>query len=197
MIDLNSEKLLTLEQAAEKLLVSKASLYRWITQGYQGVKLEAIKLGVNWRTSEEALQRFGDRLTPNQELPDANPHRWRTSAKREKEQELILEELDELFGIRKCSKCRKVIDPGNVPIPKDEKLWCPECLIQRKSATIGKRIRTFRWAAQMSQAALAKSTGICVAMIRDYEGDYKQPTDAHQAKLMAVLGSSLVSGLDG
>jgi predicted site-specific integrase-resolvase len=65
LIDLTSETLLTLEAAADKLQVSKATLHWWITYGTKGIRLEAAKLGGRWRTSEEAIQRLSDRLTPN------------------------------------------------------------------------------------------------------------------------------------
>jgi len=71
MIDLAAETLLTLEEAGARLLVSKATLYRWITQGSKGIKLDAVKVGDRWRTSEEALQRFSDSLTPKQETSNS------------------------------------------------------------------------------------------------------------------------------
>jgi hypothetical protein len=63
LIDIATEKLITLAQAAEKLQVSKASITRWIIHGTHGIRLEALKFGAYWRTSEEALQRFGESQT--------------------------------------------------------------------------------------------------------------------------------------
>lgn len=197
MIDLATEKLLTLEQAAERLLVSKCTLYRWITVGSKGVRLEAIKMGVHWRTSEEALQRFGDRLTPNQEPTPlvASPIRTLTR-QRERELKRVEEELDEWFGIKKCETCRKVIEAANAVIPKDERLWCPDCFVKRRSATLGRRIRMFRWCTSLSQQMLAERTGIGIDKIRAYELRNAMPTDAHIVKLVEVLGHKLMAGLD-
>jgi predicted site-specific integrase-resolvase len=39
VIDLATETLLTIERAAERLLVSQATLTRWITQGSNGVRI--------------------------------------------------------------------------------------------------------------------------------------------------------------
>ena len=77
MIHVATETLLTIDQAAKKLHVSKATVTTWIKRGTHGMRLEAIKFGVHWRTSEEAIQRFGDRQTPafdidlNRTLPKA------------------------------------------------------------------------------------------------------------------------------
>lgn len=196
MIDLATEKLLTLEQAAEKLLVSKATLYRWITNGSKGVRLEAIKMGVHWRTSEEALQRFGDRLTPNQEPtpPVASP--ICTPNQRRRDLKWVEEELDKFLGVRKCEACRKVIEAANVVIPKNERLWCPDCFVKRRSATLGQRIRMFRWSASLSQQMLSDRTGIGVDKIRAYELAEAKPTESHIAKLVEVFGPKLMSGLE-
>lgn len=69
-VNLACEELLTLNEAAKVLPrlrrgrgVHVNTLYRWISRGRAGVRLEAIKVGRTWLTSREALQRFGDRLT--------------------------------------------------------------------------------------------------------------------------------------
>lgn len=195
MIDIANETLLTLEQAADRLLVSKDAVYRWITHGSNEIKLEAIKLGVHWRTSVEALQRFADRLTPSQEsTPSALSH-IHTSTQRQRDHERAVEKLDWMLGVRKCEACRKVIEARNVVIPKDEKLWCPDCLVKRRSATMGHRLRTFRWAAHLSQPVLAQKTGIRIDKIRAYESNETKPLDADLAKLVEVLGDKLTRGL--
>jgi hypothetical protein len=158
LIDISTEKLITLAQAAEKLQVSKASITRWIIHGTHGIRLEALKFGAYWRTSEEALQRFGESHTPTN-LTSFSPSTSyksfdRESPKRLREIEKACEELDEALGIRKCEACRKELDAGRVALPKNEKLWCPKCLVLRKSVTMGQRVRTFRWDAKLSQQAL-------------------------------------------
>src|SRR6202142_3434290 len=49
--------------------VSFSCVLRWITDGVRGpdggrVRLEAVRLGGRWLISEEALERWSDRLTP-------------------------------------------------------------------------------------------------------------------------------------
>jgi hypothetical protein len=70
MIDLHTETVLSLSQAAKRLPPGRsgkpthpATLTRWIMTGVRGVKLEAAKLGGRWVTSAEALQRFAEALT--------------------------------------------------------------------------------------------------------------------------------------
>jgi ribosome-binding protein aMBF1 (putative translation factor) len=62
---------------------------------------------------------------------------------------------------------------------------------------MGQRVRTFRCAAFLSQAALSGRTGISVDFLRAYEQDEKKPSDTHVAKLIEALGAELVSGLAG
>jgi hypothetical protein len=71
-----SEKLMNLYEAARRLPpgrggspVSFSCVYRWVKKGAPGpdgsrVRLEAVRVGGRWITSEEALQRFSLRLTP-------------------------------------------------------------------------------------------------------------------------------------
>ena len=195
MIDLAAEKLLTFEQVSELLLVSKCTVYRWVTSGSKGVKLEAAMVGGRWRTSEEAVQRFSDRLTPAEVQPPDSKPPIQTSKQRQQHQEAIDRELDEFMGVKRCETCRAEINAGKCFIPKGERLWCPKCLVQRKSVPLGLRIRTFRWAARISQQELGNRTGISADNIRAYECNQKQPSEAHVCKLMETLGSELVSGL--
>jgi hypothetical protein len=70
------ETLIALCEAARRLPpgrggrpVSFSCVLRWITHGIPGadgqrVKLEAIRVGGRWLTSEEALARWAERLTP-------------------------------------------------------------------------------------------------------------------------------------
>jgi excisionase family DNA binding protein len=83
MIDLAIETLVTIGTAAQRLLVSKATLQRWISQGTKGIRLEAAKVGGCWRTSKEAIQRFSDCLTPRHE-PKASQQTVPTSKQRQR-----------------------------------------------------------------------------------------------------------------
>ena len=197
MIDLAVETLLTIEKAAERLLVSTATLQRWITQGTKGIRLEAAKLGGCWRTSEEAIQRFSDCLTPKHESKTSQQTPIPTSKQMQRRVELMNQQLDEMDGTRRCETCKTEIKaPGRV-MPKHEQLWCSECLVKRKSASLAQRIRTFRWAAWLTQDELSSQTGISIESIRSYEHKRKEPSEAQLAKLIDVLGAELVSNYAG
>ena len=62
MIDVTSEKLLTLPEAAALLpgRPSVATLWRWRTRGAHGRRLESLVLGGKVFTSAEAIQRFAE-----------------------------------------------------------------------------------------------------------------------------------------
>jgi excisionase family DNA binding protein len=196
MIDLASEKLITIEHAAEKLLVSKFTIVRWITHGAKGIQLEAIKFGGHWRTSEEALQRFGERSTPAQQsLPSVIETR-RESTRAQRAAEESAERLRILLGLRRCDTCHIPLDFGHIQVPRDSKDWCPKCLVQRKGVSIGRRILVFRASAQLSQSELAKRCGLSVGFVRAFETGQKIPTEAHLAQLVQVLGADLIHGID-
>jgi excisionase family DNA binding protein len=195
MIDVATEKLMTLEQASEKLLLPKTTLVKWIKYGTKGVKLEAIKFGTHWRTSVEAIQRFGDRQTPNQGKTDSPVVPSRTAFQAQRQRECAKQQLEEIFGIRRCETCKKELNTYKKTVPKKEKLWCPQCLVKLPGATIAQRLRTFRWEANISQDELSKKTGIKVSNLRAYELNKKAPTDEAVAKLVEVLGVEMVSGM--
>ena len=69
-IDLQSEEILPLTEVAKALprlrggrKVHLSTIYRWISRGVNGVRLESLKLGRATVTSREALQRFAERQT--------------------------------------------------------------------------------------------------------------------------------------
>jgi hypothetical protein len=69
MIDLKTEEILSLIQAAKKVGVSFPTIWRWALKGLPGpdgqrVRLRASRLGARWITSVQALQEFTERLTP-------------------------------------------------------------------------------------------------------------------------------------
>ncbi len=74
MIDLQSEKLLSLTDAAKALPAIDgrrphvSTMWRWCKKGVRGVRLEYVRLGHRVCTSMEALTRFSQRLA---ELDDA------------------------------------------------------------------------------------------------------------------------------
>ena len=96
MIDLKTEEVLTLTEAARRLPRRRrgkrphvATLYRWVQQGVRGVKLEAIQVGGTLCTSLEALQRFCERCTDPSSRPPSS-----TSKSREREIKKAERELD-------------------------------------------------------------------------------------------------------
>jgi hypothetical protein len=204
------ETLINLSQAARRIPAFRGSgrchpstIFRWLTTGVklpngEQLRLEGFRLAGRWLTSEQAVDRF---LLAQNEAWNPEPIHQpalpiRTPTQRQRASERAAEELDELLGIRKCEMCRKVIEPGNRVIPKNEKIWCPDCLVKRKSATLGQRIRTFRWAAKLSTNALAQRTGISIDKLGSYESNLATPPDGYMTKLIEVLGSNLIVGLD-
>jgi len=99
-----TETLIGLLEAARRLPpgrggrpVSFSCVFRWITEGIRGpdghrVKLEGVRVGGRWLTSEEALARWAERLTPR--LDCDRPLAPRTSARRNKAAEKAAQKLD-------------------------------------------------------------------------------------------------------
>jgi hypothetical protein len=102
--NLLAEKLMSLYEAARRLPpgrrgrpVSFSCVLRWITDGIPGpggsrIKLEAVRVGGRWLTSDEALARWAERLTPRLDSePALGP---RSLARRERDSERAARELD-------------------------------------------------------------------------------------------------------
>ena len=59
-----SEDVLTLRQAAVELSAisgkrpDKSTIFRWISRGCGGVKLDGVRVGRDWLTSRQAITRF-------------------------------------------------------------------------------------------------------------------------------------------
>ena len=61
-----SEDVLTLSEARAEIArvtgrrcrPDKATVFRWIKRGIGGVRLEAVRVGVQWLTSRQAITRF-------------------------------------------------------------------------------------------------------------------------------------------
>jgi hypothetical protein len=76
MIDITTEKIITLPEAAAMLparrggrKVHVSTLFRWAQKGSRGVRLEVVRIGSALHTSKEAMQRFCDRLTEVNPVP--------------------------------------------------------------------------------------------------------------------------------
>ena len=70
MIDLSTEELMTLAQAARLRPLGRngrpqhiSTVYRHAHRGIRGVRLEVVRLGGSLYTSRQAVQRFAERLT--------------------------------------------------------------------------------------------------------------------------------------
>jgi hypothetical protein len=61
--------------------VNASTVWRWVHHGVKGVRLEALRLGNEWYTSREALQRFAERLTL-QAMPEAPEVRFPSEVRR-------------------------------------------------------------------------------------------------------------------
>ena len=98
MIDISSECVLTLTEAAKRLPRRRAgkrphvaTLYRWAQRCLRGVQLETIQVGGTLCTSLEALQRFCERLTD----PNVQPTQ-RASAERQRSIRTAEKRLEEM-----------------------------------------------------------------------------------------------------
>lgn len=104
-MDIAHETLLSLSQAARRLPPGRggrpmhmSGILRWVLEGAKApdgsrVRLEAMRLGGRWLTSVEALQRFGEALTPR--LDDDRPT-IRTPTQRSRAAERAARELEAL-----------------------------------------------------------------------------------------------------
>lgn len=69
MIDLNKEKPLSLKDACLHRMLHRpniSTVWRWITAGTRGVKLESVLIGGQRFTTDEAIQRFIKALNSEQ-----------------------------------------------------------------------------------------------------------------------------------
>jgi hypothetical protein len=106
MIDLQAEHLVNLAEAARLIPPARrgkrthlSTILRWIIEGARTpigdrVQLEGIRLGGRWMTSREALQRFGERLTPK--LHTEQTQAPRSPTKRQRASERAAQTLDRI-----------------------------------------------------------------------------------------------------
>ena len=102
MIDVAVEQLLHVRMVPRLLpprpngrRVHISAVYRWMSRGVRGVRLESVKVGGSTYTSVEALQRFADQLTGSE---SAQPARAATPRRREREIERAARRLHEILG---------------------------------------------------------------------------------------------------
>jgi hypothetical protein len=68
MIDVMSEHLWSMDEAAAFARVHRTNLYAWTTKGCRGVVLESVQIGAKRFTSKEAMTRFVATLNDPQKL---------------------------------------------------------------------------------------------------------------------------------
>src|SRR5262249_44925621 len=102
VIDAARETILTLSDAADWVsrlrgdrLTHVSTLYRWTGAGCRGVVLEHTQIGATRATSQEALQRFFDRLSHRSEAGD-RPSLPRSYVQRQRRSEAAARELERL-----------------------------------------------------------------------------------------------------
>ena len=105
MIDLKTESPLSLAQAARLVpptrldkQVHVSTILRWISHGVRGVRLEAVRIGVRWVTTHEALERFSAALTAQHFSPPSpiGTSSRQDTSRRQRQQERVEEQLSAL-----------------------------------------------------------------------------------------------------
>ena len=84
MIDISTENLITISEAARRLpgRVAFSTIWRWALQGVRCVRLETTVIGGRRYTSIEAMQRFSERCLA---AANGEPAPTRTAKQRERE----------------------------------------------------------------------------------------------------------------
>lgn len=80
MIDLKAEKLISPAEASKLVPPNRldrpvhvSTVVRWILHGVRGVRLEAVRIGGRWATTEEAMSRFSAALTAKYAVASDEP----------------------------------------------------------------------------------------------------------------------------
>jgi transcriptional regulator with XRE-family HTH domain len=93
--------------------------------------------------------------------------------------------------IARCRLCRKPF-PAAGALPGDDlAVACPRCLAA--NAPFVERIRSYRLAAGMTRAELARKAGVCPTLLRQYEHAVASPRLDKLTRLIGVLGIGLVA----
>lgn len=98
MIDIGNETLLTLTEAAKRLptrrggkRVHPSTLFRWVSHGFRGIRLEYVQVGGTKCTSIEAIERFFQLCTTETD-PAGHATTSRSKARKIKQSKKRLEE---------------------------------------------------------------------------------------------------------
>jgi len=103
MIDLTQETLISLRDVPKRLpprsngkRLHISAVYRWLLRGVRGHRLESIRIGGTTYTSEEALQRFADRLSQPRTSPSSNIAV--STLSRQREIDRAAREVEKIYG---------------------------------------------------------------------------------------------------
>lgn len=104
-LNVNTERLLTFRALCQRIPrrraerpVALSTVHRWRAFGIRGVRLEAVRVGGSWLTSEEAFTRFTQRLTA---AADHTAKEIMTSMPCDNSKLITEERMDRALGIKK------------------------------------------------------------------------------------------------
>ena len=105
MIDIEHETLIPIGEVPRRLpprsngkRVHISAVYRWMSRGVRGIKLEVVKVGGSTYTTLEALQRFADWLSAKTNNDGAMNI---SSCSRQREIEKAQQEVEKILGLSK------------------------------------------------------------------------------------------------
>jgi transcriptional regulator with XRE-family HTH domain len=92
-----------------------------------------------------------------------------------------------------CAGCgRDIVSAGALPSDAGSAV-CLRCLANRPGAPFAQRLKSCRLAAGLTKSELAERTGLTYNTVRMYEGGGREPRWRQLARLLSVLGPTLVS----
>jgi DNA-binding XRE family transcriptional regulator len=102
----------------------------------------------------------------------------------------------QLAGGTPCGRCGQILHRVQPPHGRNGPALCLACLARQPGTPFGQRLRSFRLAAGLTQAELAKATGLAHGTIAKYEIGLGVPKAKTLAKLGRVLGRGLAVSED-
>jgi transcriptional regulator with XRE-family HTH domain len=93
--------------------------------------------------------------------------------------------------IARCRLCRESFPAAGAMPGDDLAVACPRCLAP--DAPFVERIRSYRLAAGMTRAELARRSGVCPTLLRHYENAVACPRLDKLTRLIEVLGIGIVA----
>jgi len=109
MIDIINENLIPLREVPKHLpprptgrRIHISVVYRWITRGLGGIRLESVKIGGTTYTSKEALQRFADQRSTAKHDSSTSPRM--TTLTRQKQIDQSSRKVKLILGSKRTNK---------------------------------------------------------------------------------------------